>query len=114
MQSIILYANETYDRGWLRLASPHLLPSFEPGRRVTFAPVATLRPVNRSAYKVTRHPPPECGESLFPRISTADERSETMENTITVSGREAALRDVGWTVRDGVGRWAAADSTDPA
>src|SRR5207245_3142443 len=33
MQSIILYANETYDRGWLRLASPHLLPSFEPGRR---------------------------------------------------------------------------------
>src|SRR5438445_10143437 len=31
MQSIILYANETYDRGWLRLASPHLLPSFEPG-----------------------------------------------------------------------------------
>ena len=32
MQSIILYANETYDRGWLRLASPHLLPSFEPGR----------------------------------------------------------------------------------
>ena len=34
MQSIILYANETYDRGWLRLASPHLLPSFEPGRRV--------------------------------------------------------------------------------
>src|SRR5438132_14280948 len=33
MQSIILYANETYDRGWLRLASPHLLPSFEPGCR---------------------------------------------------------------------------------